>query len=825
VKSLAADVRDAIRVLVRERRFAPIATLTLALGVGAVTAIFSVVNGVLLKPLPLPDADRLVNVWSHAPRLGYDQFPLSPDLFFYYEQHNQVFESMAMFDDARANLTGAGSGPEVVQIARTTHGYFPTLGVPFSRGRSYGASEDVPGAPRVAVMSHRFWRQRFAADASIVGRTIQLDGEPTEVVGVASAAVDRQGSPDLYVPARFNRDTPPQGSFGWNGIARLKPGVTADDASAHLAPLVMKLMDALNSPTYRAFIVEGGYQPRVRSMSEDEVGELERPLWILLGTVSLLLLIACANVANLFLIRADGRQRELAVRAALGAGRGALVRRLLVESLVVATAGGAVGLLVAGLALPALLRLAPPSIPRLDRISIDATVVLFTLGAVAVSALAIGLLPALRYTRANTAAALRQGGRGGTDDARRRRGRDALVVVQTALALVLLVSSGLLLRSFSRLLSTDPGFDPAHLMTFRIALPERDYTDGAAAMQFHEALLARLAAVPGVQAVGATSVVPVAQAAPGSAYAFEDQPVAPGQLPPMVHYKVATPGYFPTMGMRVRRGRGFDSRDAAAGVRHVIVNAALAERYWPGQDPIGRRVRLAGGSGGRDDAAAPVFWFTVIGVVDNELQDGLRRPPRPLLYYPLNRTLEGAAPDVAAQRVFDFVVRGPAVTASALREAVWSLDRNLPLASLRSMDEIIGRSIVEFTFTMLTLAIAAGVALALGAIGLYGALSYAVTLRTPEIGVRLALGAPPARVMRSVVAHGAAIAGIGLVLGAAAAAGLTRFLGALLFDTAPLDLATFAGTSLALLIVALIASYLPARRAAAVSPLTAMTGE
>ena len=820
--SLVADVRDAIRGLLRERRFTPIAALTLALGVGAVTSIFSVVNGVLLKPLPYPAAERLVNVWSHAPKLGYDQFPLSPDLFFFYERHNQVFEAMALFQNGRANLTRDDGTPEVIDISRTSLGYFSTYGISFAHGRAYGPVEDAPDAPRVAVLSHRCWRERFAADPGVVGRTIRIDGESTAVVGVASPALDTQGSPDIYLPARHNRESPVQGSFGWNAIARLKPGVTPEAASTHLGPLVTKLMDAQNSPTYRAFIVEGGYQPLVHLMSTDEVGELERPLWILLGTVALLLLIACANVANLFFIRADGRQRELAVRAALGAGRPALVRRLLVEALTLAAAGGALGLLVAGVALPTILRLAPPSIPRLDRISIDLAVVLFTLGAVVVSAAAIGLVPALRYTRGASMAALRQGGRGGTDDAVRRRGRDALVVVQTALALVLLVGSGLLLRSFSRLLATDLGFDPSSLMTFRVALPERDYKDPASAARFQAALLARLRAVPGVESAGAGSVLPIANAAHGTVHEFENQPIAPGQLPPVVHFKVVTPGYFTTMKIPVRRGRDFDWRDAAEGVRHAIVNDALAERYWPGEDPIGRRVRVAGDGSNSGDRAP---WFTVVGLVGTERQDGLRLPPRPLLYYPLNDTISAPAPGIIDYRVLSYVVRGPSLAArpDALREAVWSLDRSLPLALLRPMSEIIERSIVEFTFTMLTLAIAAGVALVLGAIGLYGSLSYAVTLRTREIGVRLALGAPPSLVMRSVVAHGAAIAGIGLVLGAGAAAGLTRFLGALLFDTAPLDLVTFAGMSAALFVVAVAASYLPARRAAHVSPLSAMT--
>jgi putative ABC transport system permease protein len=818
-----SDLREATRVLRKAPRFTLVAALTLALGVGAVTSIFSVVNGVLLKPLPFPEPSRLVNVWSHAPSLGYDQFPLSPDLFFHFARENQVFESMALIQRNRVNLTGTDA-PEVVDAADVTHEYFPTFAAPFVRGRTFRADEDAPDAPRVVIVGHRFWSQRFGADATLVGKTLQLDGEPTQVVGIAPPALDRQGSPDLFRPSRMNRQTPPQGNFGWNAIARLKPGVAAGDAAAHLVPIVNSFLTTVESPTYRAFITEGGYRPLVHQMQEDEVGDLQRPLWILLGTVGMLLLIACANVANLFLIRAEGRQREIAVRTALGATRGGLVRRMLSEAFVLSCLGSALGLLVAGVALPLILQRAPASIPRLENVSIDPWVVLFSAGAAIVSALLIGLVPALRYTRAQSLAALRHGGRGGTEEPARRRSRNVLVVVQTAMALILLIGSGLLLRSFSRLVATDLGFDPAEVTTFRIALPVRDYKDAAAAVEFHESLLARITAVGGVESAGVVSVLPVANASPGTAHEFEDHPVAPGALPPMVHYKIAAPAYFPAMRIPVTQGRNFDSRDRADGARNVLVNEALAAKYWPGQpvsSALGKRVRAAGG---RDGNSPPPPWFTVVGVVGTERQDGLREPERPLIYYPLNPAI---TPGASSFNTLDYVVRGPEsrISATALRDAVWSLDRNLPVAAVRTMREIIDRSIVEFTFTMLTLGIASAMALVLGAIGLYGVLSYAVTLRTREIGVRLALGAPPSRVMRSVVANGALIVGIGVVIGLAGAAALTRFMAGLLFETEPLDPATFAITSAALFLVALAASYLPARRAAHVSPLESMRTE
>src|SRR5262245_26132078 len=365
-----------LRSLLKQPRFTIIAALTLALGVGAVTVIFSVVNGVLLKPLPYPDADRLVNVWSHAPKLGYDQFPLSPDLYFTYERDNQVFERMTLFQQRRANLTGDAT-PEVVPSIATTYTYFETLGVRVDPGRAFTAKEDSPEGDRVVVISHRAWRDRFSSAPNIIGRIVRLDGQPTQIVGVMPASIDAPESPDFFLPARLNRANPPAGNFAWNSMARLKPGVRPADAASHLVPIVKKLLQSINSQTYRAFLTDGEYAPRVNLVKEDLIGDLKRPLWILLGTVGMLLLIACANVANLFLVRAEGRQRELAVRVALGASRVRLVLQLMAEALVLAAIGCALGLGAAAAGLPALLRLAPPSIPRLDQVTLDWGVVAF----------------------------------------------------------------------------------------------------------------------------------------------------------------------------------------------------------------------------------------------------------------------------------------------------------------------------------------------------------------------------------------------------------------------------------------------------------------
>jgi predicted permease len=813
--AIVSDMREAARVLRKQPRFLIIASLTLALGVGAVTAIFSVVNGVLLKPLPYPHEDRLATIWSTAPGLGYDRFPLSPDLFLFYQRHNTVFEDSALFQRRRATLTQSGS-PEVVDSMVTTAGYFTTLGVGFSRGRPYAANDDTPESARVAVMSHRLWTRRYGADPSLVGRAIPIDGEPTLVIGIAPAWMDQARSPDVWLPARFNVADPPTGTFGWNAVGRLKPGLRADQAAANLDPLVRRAMEEyIKSENYRAFLKQGNYRPIVRSMKEDIVGDLRQPLWILLGTVGMVLLVACGNVANLCLIRAEGRQREIAIRLALGGTRGSVVRKLLVEAFVLSLAGTTLGVAVAAAALPVLLRLAPPTIARLDQVRMEPIVLAFAAGVAVVSALIFGLVPAIRYTRGRVLGNLRHGGRGSTDHPDRHRGRNLLVVAQTAVALVLLVGSGLLARSFTRLMGNELGFEPSNVLTFRVGIPQTKYPKAADVARFQQQLADRLSEIPTIESAGGVTELPMT-APSGTAFHFSGKPTPPGQLPPIVQYQTVTTGYFKTMRIRVTRGRDFDSSDLRDATRRVIINQATADQYWPGEDPIGKQLRGTSG-----DANAQPSWYTVVGVVATIRQVGLRQPVRPIIYFP-PRSFTDDVP-----RSMSYAMRGPNVNAhiDTIRHTLLSIDPELPLASVQTMDDVVQGSVVEFSFTMLTLGIAAAVALMLGAIGLYGVLSYAVSLRTREIGVRLALGAPTSRVMRSIVANGAAITGLGLLVGLLGAAALTRFLQGMLYETAPLDAMTFIAMPVLLFIVALVASYLPARRAASVSPLEAMRTE
>ena len=810
--TLLEDLRDAARGLRAHPKFLLIASLTLALGVSAVTVIFSVVNGVLLKPLPYPHAERLVNVWSSAPGVGYDRFPLSPDLFFFFKKHNSIFEDMAVYQQVRANVTDGGP-PEVVDAVVTTHSYFPTLGVGFSQGRAFSASEDKPESPRVVVISHRLWTRRYSADPGFIGRGIRVDGQPVEVVGIAPSWLDSTNSPDLWIPARFNAENPPTGNFAWPAVGRLKPGIPPDQAGANLEPLVAQAMtEFIRSDNYRGFLIEGKYRPRVNDMKQDVIGDVREPLWILLGTVGMLLLVACGNVANLCLIRGEARQREIAVRSALGGSRAGLVRKLLVEALVLSIFGTALGVFLAWLALPVLLRMAPDTIPRLSEIRLDGIVLLFAASVALVSSLIFGLIPAIRYTRPAMLTMLRHGGRGATDHPDRQRGRQLLVIAQTAIALILLVGSGLLARSFARLIAIDQGFEATNVMTFRVALPQSTYPNGPDVVNFTRQLVERLSQLPGVESAGAASEVPLASSTSGMGFEFEGQTLASGQVPPIVHFSTVAPGYFRTLKIELLRGSDLDSGDLRDGVSNVLVNKALADKYWPGQDPLGKRFR---------GARSKERWYVVKGVVADVRHEGVRSTPRPLIYFPINASTN------RDPRTLSYVVRGQNVTQQAdlMRQAVWGLNPDLPLATMRSMDEIVERSMVQFTFTMFALGIAATITLLLGAIGLYGVLSYAVSLRTREIGVRLALGAPPSRVKRGIILNAAAIMSIGLVAGMVGAAWLTRYLRGQLYETRPLDPVTFAGMAGLLFAVGLLAAYLPARKAASVSPLEAMRTE
>jgi predicted permease len=564
-----------------------------------------------------------------------------------------------------------------------------------------------------------------------------------------------------------------------------------------------------------AFLERGELSALVNPMKEEIVGDLKQPLFILLGTVGVVLLIVCANVANLCLVRAEARRREMAVRSALGAGRGTLLRQYAAESTLLALAGGGLGLGFAAVGVPALLSVAPPTLPRLGDVRIDSLVLLFALGVSVLSAVLFGLLPALRHSGANLLPTLQTAGRGTSTDGTRQYFRSALIVSQTALALVLLVGSSLLVRSFWELRNVDPGFDADNVLTFRLALPQARYDDAAAAAQFHTRVLERLSAIPGVENVGGVVNLPLNGQAGGTAYETADDPAGPDGLGQMFWFSYATPGYFETMQIPLLAGRAFERRDHEQPQGNSLVSSALAERLWPGEDALGKRFRRVGDTSG---------WETVVGIVGSVHDRGLREDPSETVYH----ALVGRNPNFpGAQRELTYTVRGQNALglAPAVRAAVWNLDPELPITAMETMSSVVSQSVVRLSFTMMALVVAAVLAVALGAIGLYGVLSYLVSQRRQEIGVRIALGAQAESVRNMVVRQGARLALLGIGLGLVGSAALTRLLQGLLFDTAPLDPVAFSATSLGLLGVVMLASYLPARKASTVDPIEALRME
>ena len=814
------DFRIASRALMRAPGFAAIAAITLAIGIGANTAIFSAVNGVLLDPLRFPDSDALVAVRHTAPGFGYDEIPLSPDTYLLIKEENRGFESIGAYQlGARVNLTG-DHDPRVLEAARVSWDLPSTLGLTFPLGRGFTSEEDLPEAPDVVVISHRLWEETYGSDPGIVGRVLQLDGTPMEVVGVLPRRVDVPTlGTDVWLPLRIDPDNPNIGAFGILAIARLQAGRTAEVAEANLAPVIDILSENMaDAQTYLAFIQNGRLGMLVDPLKNEIVGDLEAPLWILLGTVGFVLLIACANVANLVMVRAESRQKEVAVRAALGAGRGVVMRSFVAESAILALAGGALGVGLAAAGLPALLALTPESLPRAEGVRIDGMVLVFTSLLVIFSILLFGVTPAARAFKPGMFGALKHA-RGTTDGRDRHRLRNFLVAGQTALALMLLIGSGLMLRSFDQLRKVDPGFEGDGVLTFNISLPPAGYPTTRSVADFHQLLSERLAALPGVVSSGAAEYVPLSGGGSGTPHRAEDVPVAPGGLPPVLWYKSVAPGYFETMGTSLLAGRTLTREDHEQGLPNVVINVDAAERMWPGQDALGRRL-------GVTSSDSVPLWYTVVGVVENVLDESLTDAPRELVYYAMvGPDGQDTPPGVRTMTHVVRTERDPSALAGPVRAAVWQLDSDLPITDMREMAAVVAESSARMSFTVIALAVAAIVALLLGAIGLYGVLSYIVAQRTREIGVRIALGAEGSSVRTMVVRQGLMVAGAGLAVGIVGALALTRVLESLLFGTSATDPLTFVATSGVLLLVGAVASYVPARRASGIDPMEALRAE
>jgi putative ABC transport system permease protein len=806
---MTSDLRYAIRTLVKRPGFTAIALLTIALGIGANTAIFSIVSTVLWRPLPYPHAERLMMVWTYNPRQGFDKDVASYPTFTDWRIQSRSFEQLAAYFGASVSLTDAGD-PAQLRGARVTASFFPTLNVQPARGRWLTEQDAAAGHEHVVMLEHGLWQTRFGSDPAIVGRTIQLSGQPYEVIGVMPAGFQYPDGAMLWVPLApvgpYKELMEARGSYWLSVIGRLRPDSTEATAQAEMDTIARRL-EAQYPDT------SGGQGVRVTSLRDEIVGDVRRALLVLFGAVGCVLLIACANVANLLLTRATGRHRELAIRAALGAGRVRIVRQLLTESLVLALAGAAIGLLLAAWAVAALQQAAPANIPRLTSIAIDMPVLLFTLGMALATGLFFGVAPAWQSASANQSEGLKEGGRSGGEGSRGRRVRHTLAVIEVAVALVLLVGAGLLARSLAVIAKTDLGFNPRNVLALSIELPRYKYAEDAKVIQFYEQAIERIAALPGVRSVGVGSSVLLGPL-PGSAMlSVEGRPSPRNAVNVPVPYDTVTNGYFATLGIPHTRGRLFGTEDTATAPARVIVNEAFVRRFFPSEDPLGKRVTF------NNPQDKDVQWLTIIGVVADTRRGGIDRPAWAELYFPLTQS---------ADRRLTVLVRtagDPIAMARAAQERVWSIDPAQPVASIRTLEELLARTQANRRFTMTMLGVFAAVALLLAAVGIYGVIAYSTAQRTHEIGVRVALGATRVDVLQMVLRDGLRIGALGSAIGIAAAAAASRLLSGLLFGISPHDPLTFVALPAGLLMVALLASWIPARRALAVEPITALRGE
>ena len=805
IEDAGQDIRYALRVFRNARGFAVVAVATLALGVGANTAIFSVVRGVLLRPLPFAEPHRLVQVSSEF--RGARAAVSAPD-FIDWRTRSSAFAGMAVYFSSTTDFTGTGE-PERLTQARASANFFDVLGVRAQLGRLFRAGDDERAAPRIAVLSDGFWRRRFGADSSIVGRKITLDGFPTEVVGVAPAGISFPGAVDLWLTTRFEpRDlaAAARGARWLDVVARLAPGVSLERARAEMTAIAAQL--ERDDPRHNI-----GFGARLVPLRDELVGPVRGPLFILLGAVGCVLLIACVNVASLSLGRTAARETELAVRTALGAGRARLARQLLTESLVLSLGGGMVGVMLAALGTRMLVSLAPADLPRLDAVRVDGTVLAFALAITLVSGALFGLAPALQGSLAALHERLRAGGRGGASRLSRTRIRRALVVTEVALALMLLAGAGLLLRSFDRLRDVSPGFRAAGVSTFSVSLSPVRYPDEERQQLFATTLLDRIARMSGVKSAALSFALPLSGGSFGLTFEIRGRAAASGPAEPRAQVRVATPRYFETLGIPLVRGRGITDEDRAASAPVVVVSEETARRYWPNEDPVGQIVTTGWNRGGKRVGG------TIVGIVGDVRQYSLAQQPTAHLYIPY------------AQWPLDelsVVVRSDGATATVLaaaRQVVRDLDPELAVYDARALEQLVAESIAQRRFYALLLAAFAVVALALAAIGIYGVIAYSVQQRRREIGIRVALGATPDRVVALIARQALLLVVVGTVVGLAGAAALTRVLRGLLFGVSATDPVTFAAVPVLLVVVAVVACILPARRALAVDPATSIRAE
>jgi putative ABC transport system permease protein len=816
MENLLKDVRYALRMLRKNPAFSAVAVLTLALGIGANTAMFSVVNGVLLKPLPYRDSREVVHVWGKLRDVPRNW--LSDPEWWELTDSHPAFSQISAYEPGNgANLSRPGVDPLRITVASSTSSLFQLLGVQAELGRTFVPDEDQPGHSQVALLSHKLWKNEFGGDPSIVGRKIQLDAESYDVVGILPESFHFEGDNDVWTPLGLNRAKQGnRGSHGLTVLARLGPGVSIEQGNQAVEQFAHQL--GREYPDYYRPDTDWGMY--VTPLQVDVVGSIRPALWVLLGAVAFVLLIACANIANLLLARASARQKEIAIRAALGAGKGRLIRQLLTENLVLALLGGSLGLLLALWGVKVIVALSAGSLPRAEGIKVNGEVLLFTLAVSVLTGLLVGLAPAWHVAYEALSDSLKERA---SSQVGRQRVRGVLVVSEVALSLILLVGAGLMIRSFQRLLKVDPGFKTEHLLTLQTSLPPAKYSNDASVTNFYRTLEERLQHLPGVKSVGAVSELPLSGVYSSGSAVFEHTPVDLPKLPKLElsYYesdlRFATPGYFSAMNIPLVKGRLPSDSDTENAPLVAFVDADFARRFWPNSDPIGQRIAI--------DSVNPnppfmPRWRTVVGIVGHVKHYSLEETGREQVYFP------------HAQRAFSrdlfLVVRAnsdPTSLANSIREQVLAMDPEQPIYGVSTMDQLLETSVAQPRLNLVLLALFAALALVLASVGIYGIISYSVTQRTREIGIRMALGAGQGTVLRMIVSQGLRLTAIGLLIGVAGALVLTRLISALLFGVSATDPATFIVTLLVLGGVALLASYLPARRAAGVDPLVALHHE
>jgi predicted permease len=822
LESVLTDLKFAFRRLRKSPGFACTVLLTLAIGIGANTAVYSVVSSVLLKPLPYPDGDRLVSLWLNAPgAAGLANFqkglPLSASMYFTFSENNRTFQALGTWLAQKANVTGLAR-PEEVNIVLVTDGVLETLGVSPFAGRELTAADQMPNGPKNVMLSYGYWQRRFGGDRSVLGRTIVIDSQARAIVGVMPRGfrvVDHDF--DVLVPFAFERDKQPLAGFGLHGIGRLRSEVSISQANADIARLIPTWMDSFsNGPGSDShWYVKWRIAPDFHSLKQEVVGNVGSVLWVVMGTIGIVLLIACVNVANLLLVRAEARQVELSIRAALGAGRGRIARELLLARALLGLLGGALGIGVAAAALRFLVSIGPANLPRLHEISLDTESLVFTVVLSIFSGLFFGSIPAWKYSRSQANVSL-GATRSVSASRERNRSRNILVVAQVAMALVLLICAMLMIRTFRELRMVDPGFtDAPSLQTLRVAIPEASIADPRMVTRAQNNIADKLASIPGVTAAGFAEIVPMEDVGHGWSGVIAEGKTYAGD-PPLRFYNYISPGYFQALGTRMIAGRDFTWNEIYDLRPSVIVSENLAREEWGSAGAaIGKRIQQGPGQ----------LLYQVIGVAQDVRQNGVDQTSPAIVYWPVFTV----GPWQYPPRSVTFAVRSSRAGTQAFlneaQQAVGQVNADLPVASPRTMQEIYSKSLARTSFTLVMLGIAAAMALALGIIGIYGVISYAVSQRTREIGIRMALGAQKQELRLMFVRSALALTGVGVIIGLGAAAAVAQLMRTLLFGVSPLDPLSFAIVPLILIFAAALASYLPASRATAINPVEALKAE